>query len=918
MEQSISDDFIGQRKRRIQNLEELKKLGYLNYPPNSQKKLSHSNFINDFSKYENSEVIVAGRIVNKREHGKLTFIDVVDETAVIQVALKSDSLCSDINNNALSYEHLQYIDTGDIVEINGNLSKSSRGAITIFAKNMSLLTKSVRPYPATFDNKEEQFRKRYIDFIVNKDKKNIFIRKGKFWNSIRNFLISKGFHELYLPILEHTTGGADAKPFVTHHNELNEDLYLRISLELYSKRAIGSGFDKVFVIGTVFRNEGMSDEHANEYTMMESYEAYANYRDGMQMVKEMYQKIAQEVYGRTKFTTRSHTFDLQDSWKEIDYASIIKERFDIDIFADSEEKMLEVIKKEGIHIEGANRVRIIDNLWKAIRKTISGPAFLINQPKFISPLAKVHTEKPEITQRFQVILAGSEIGNGYSELNDPFDQLERFKEQERLRENGDEEAQMLDSDFVEMLEYGMPPTCGFGVSERLFWFLEDITAREGTMFPILRNEEDQMNKKIYNINVGSKNQNSEASYIILDFDGVIADSSEADLHASVKLNLAKDLTSAFERRTHVHKQVNHFTSENLDKNEHESFIKHVKEFNDAMLEVNPKLFLDFVHELKNLSNAKLAIVSNGTKDYILKLLGTNSQLFTHILSYDDHHSKVERVKTILSDWKISKNQTYFITDTVRDILEMEMYLPKENLYGVAWGWHGKSILQEVLPNDQIFDSFKDIQKLQKITLDKNILQKRIDSKSLKITRSDALELLNKYIPNKNLINHCLCVEAFMKALAVKLHGDEKLWEMAGLLHDADWEVTRNEPHNHTHKTIEWLKSLGEDNSELIQSIYAHATHVNGKEGPKSLLDWALYCGDELTGLIVATALMTPHKKLSEVTEEKVLKKFNTKGFAAGVDREQIKLCKEKLNIGLEEFVAICLKSMQNIASQINL
>jgi lysyl-tRNA synthetase class 2 len=267
---------------------------------------------------------------------------------------------------------------------------------------------------------------------------------------------------------------------------------------LYQKRLIGGGYEKIYTLGPNFRNEGMDDEHLQEYYQLEWYWAYANYRDNMQLVHDLFLEIANNIYGKTKFTTRGHTFDLADEWKEIDYANVIKERFNVDIFKDSEERLLSVIKENSIEMGGeVNRNMIIDTLWKAVRATISGPAFLVNQPKFISPLAKSHQDNPDVTERFQVIIAGSELGNGYSEINDPQDQLDRFLEQQAMRDSGDSEAQMLDIDFVEMLEYGMPPVSGYGQSERVFWFLEDISGREGTFFPQMRIEIENTTKQIY-------------------------------------------------------------------------------------------------------------------------------------------------------------------------------------------------------------------------------------------------------------------------------------------------------------------------------------------------------------------------------------------------------------------------------------
>lgn len=304
--------------------------------------------------------------------------------------------------------------------------------------------------------------------------------------------------EVEVPIMEAVTGGADAKPFITHHNALDQDFYLRISTELYQKRLIGGGFEKIYTFGPHFRNEGMDDEHLQEFYDIEWYWAYADYKDNMKLVKNLFLEIARKVYGKTDFETRGHKYDLADEWKELDYSNLMKEHFDIDIFNDSDEKILKVIKEKNIEMGGeVNRNRMIDTLWKSIRATISGPAFLVNQPKFISPLAKSHEDNKELTQRFQVIIAGSELGNGYSEINDPQDQLERFLDQQKLREGGDDEAHMLDIDFVEMLEYGMPPVSGYGHSERVFWFMENVTAREGTFFPQMRHETENSTKEIY-------------------------------------------------------------------------------------------------------------------------------------------------------------------------------------------------------------------------------------------------------------------------------------------------------------------------------------------------------------------------------------------------------------------------------------
>lgn len=498
MDENLKSNLIGQREIRIEKLNKLYELGINPYPAKSNREFPNSEIVDNFEKYDGRSTILAGRITAWREHGKLIFAVIKDESGEIQAMIRKDSIIKDLQNGFLGWDELSLLDISDFIEVVGNIGKTRTGQISIIAERIRLLTKSLRPLPTKLKSKEDMFRRRYLDLNISPERMNMFRRKAKFWQVQRDFLKKNGFIEVEVPILELVTGGADASPFLTHHNALHQDLYMRISTELYQKRLIGAGYEKIYTLGPNFRNEGMDDEHLQEYYQLEWYWAYADFRDNMRLVKELFLEIANKVYGRTKFTTRGHTFDLADEWKEIDYTTVLKEKFGVDIFNDSEEKLLSVIKDNNIEMGGKiNRNRMIDTLWKAIRATISGPAFLINQPTFLSPLAKVHEDRPEITERFQVIIAGSELGNGYSEINDPINQLDRFLEQQSLRDAGDSEAHMLDIDFVEMLEYGMPPTSGYGQSERIFWFLEDVTGREGTFFPQMKHEVDSTTKEIY-------------------------------------------------------------------------------------------------------------------------------------------------------------------------------------------------------------------------------------------------------------------------------------------------------------------------------------------------------------------------------------------------------------------------------------
>ena len=492
------------RNERLGKLKKLVELGISPYPAKAHKDLSNGQIIADFAKYEGSTLSLTGRLRALREHGKLAFGDLEDQSGKIQLLLRASNLVAlDTQKGTLGFEQLSLIDVGDFVEVRGLVCKSKTGAISLDVQSFRLLTKAIRPLPDSWEGLKDPdtiFRRRYLDLIMNPNHRALFIRKSKFWSTARVFMAEHDFLEVETPVLEHVTGGADAKPFETHHNALDETFYMRISTELYQKRLLGGGFEKIYTLAPNFRNEGIDDEHLQEYYQLEWYWAYADFRDNMTLTRDLFRRLAQDVYGTTKFTRGKHTFDLSSDWAELDYATIILDKLGIDIFHDTESKMAEVLMKHSVRLDGkVGKARLVDNLWKIIRADVAGPAFLINVPKFISPLAKSYADNPEITERFQIILAGSELCNGYSELNDPVDQLARFMDQQAQRDAGDDEAQMLDIDYVEMLEYGMPPASGLGVSERLFWFLENVTAREGTLFPQMKRHVSQLTKNIYGI-----------------------------------------------------------------------------------------------------------------------------------------------------------------------------------------------------------------------------------------------------------------------------------------------------------------------------------------------------------------------------------------------------------------------------------
>ncbi len=482
------------RADRLKKLDLIKSAGMDPYPTRVDRDMTVAAFLADFANLESAsnpeskkEIAIAGRIMSMRGHGAIIFADIFDGTGRVQTLIQKGELSDE------QFElFVNAVDQGDFIAAKGTAFTTQRGAQSLQVKSWTMASKSLNALPSEWyglKDEEARYRERYVDILLNQELRDTFIRRSKFWNTIRTFLLDQDFIEVETPVLESEPGGADARPFMTHHNALDIDIFLRISAgELWQKRLLVAGFPKVFEIGRIFRNEGMSAEHAQDYTQLEFYQAFSDYNEGMKMIQALYRKIATDVYGTTKFSIRGFDIDLADEWTTVDYCDVIEKTYGINPLTATDEDAADAAKKAGVEIDkGApNKARIIDTLWKQIRKTLSGPAFLIGVPAYLEPLAKRSSKNREVVERFQVLLAGSEMGKGFSELNEPLDQEERFAGQQTMRDAGDDEAQRMDEDYVHALEYGMPPAFGFGVSERLFSFLENKSIREAQLFPLLR------------------------------------------------------------------------------------------------------------------------------------------------------------------------------------------------------------------------------------------------------------------------------------------------------------------------------------------------------------------------------------------------------------------------------------------------
>lgn len=450
---------------------------------------AHAGDINaHFEEWEEKPVHLAGRIMAKRGQGKVSFYDLLDSTGRIQLFIKQDAIGSEI------YEEIKNYDIGDIIGIFGGVFKTKMGQISVRVQEAQLLSKSLKILPEKFHGLKDpdlRYRQRYVDLIVNPDVKEIFLKRSKIIQAARTFMDRRGFVEVETPVLATLAGGANARPFVTHHNALDLSMYMRIALELPLKRLVVGGFDKVYEIGRVFRNEGMDATHNPEFTMLESYEAYVDYHDVMKMIEELFAFIAQEVLGTQSLVYQENTIELKAPFHRARMVDLVKQYTDVDFDAMQETaQAIEAAKKLGIEIEeGWGIGKIIEEAFDHYAEEhLIQPTFVTHHPVEISPLAKKEADDERYTQRFELFINGKEYANGFSELNDPVDQKERFAAQMAKKEHGDEETHPFDKDFINALEIGLPPTGGVGVGiDRLVMlFTDQHSIRDVILFPTMK------------------------------------------------------------------------------------------------------------------------------------------------------------------------------------------------------------------------------------------------------------------------------------------------------------------------------------------------------------------------------------------------------------------------------------------------
>ncbi|MBW8244550.1 lysine--tRNA ligase [Muricauda oceani] len=491
---------------RREKLTKLREMGINPYPAALYPVDATSKSIkNDFE--EGKKVVISGRLMSRRIQGKASFAELQDSEGRIQVYFNRDEICPDDDKTLYNDVYKKLLDIGDIIGIEGELFKTQVGEKTVMVKNFSLLSKSLRPLPLpkvndegkvydAFNDPELRYRQRYVDLVVNPHVKDTFIKRTKITNSIREFYNQKGYLEVETPILQPIPGGAAARPFLTHHNALNVPLYLRIANELYLKRLIVGGFDGVYEFSKDFRNEGMDRTHNPEFTVMELYVAYKDYNWMMDTTEKLLEKVAIDATGSSKVKVGDHEIEFKAPYPRVPILEAIKIHTGYDVADMEEDELREVAKKLDIEVDGTMGIgKLIDEIFgEKCEHHYIQPTFIIDYPKEMSPLTKEHRTNPRLTERFELMVNGKELANAYSELNDPIDQRERFEDQLKLSEKGDDEAMFIDQDFLRALEYGMPPTSGIGIGiDRLVMLMTNNSSiQEVLFFPQMRPEKKKV------------------------------------------------------------------------------------------------------------------------------------------------------------------------------------------------------------------------------------------------------------------------------------------------------------------------------------------------------------------------------------------------------------------------------------------
>jgi lysyl-tRNA synthetase class 2 len=855
---------------------------------------------------DNLEVSITGRIRAWRGHGKIQFADVYDETGKIQVAFKFDDFAEK------EFTNLENFDIGDFIEIQGTTFTTQAGERTVQAKKYQILAKSMLPLPDSWyglKDVEERYRKRYLDLILNPEVQKTFRMRSKIMSTLRKVLDEHKFLEVETPSLQPLYGGANARPFITHHNALDMDLYLKISDELYLKRLIVGGFEKVYEIDHNFRNEGIDRTHNPEFTMMECYAAYWDYHDMMSLTEEIYQSVAMEVHGTTEIQWGEHTINLKAPWRRLTMKASIKEYLGVDVDELSDEELMAEIKKHGLEYEqdpttsgvGAGFIRgiAIATLFEAVEPHLIQPTFIIDFPKETTALCKLHRDNPELIERFEPYILGWEIGNAYTELNDPKLQRHFFEEQVKAAESGDEEAHPLDEDFLTAMEYGMPPTggLGLGIDRMVMIMTGEQSIRDVILFPTMR-EVGQPGKPKVKMQINQGNKVGVDLAVLEKFPGMFF------AQVLIKDVLVKKSNPELEElKEQVLSSRKNLSPEDI------ATIPAIKTYRELFKATgvdfhkkkpSPEALLKRIISGKGLYNINtavdaynLAVVETGVGlggfdaeklrlPVVLRFSQSGEKL--HLLG-DEAPTFTRNGELVYSD----QEKLITIDLNYRDISETKLTEKTKNIVLFADGGPGLSqeeVVSALRKGAEYIQQFcgGTIGEIQIFPKESNTSMSSgsgPNQTSLPLPpREESEALLKKYVKNEALLRHSYMVAQAMEHYAKELGEDSELWYQAGLLHDLDWEMY---PDEHPNKAV--AEIIHNYPQPLKDAILAHGPDRTGKH-PETLIERYLFACDELSGLINATSLMRP-TRFEGMEAKSVKKKLKDKSFAANVSRNDI-------------------------------
>lgn len=905
-------------KERKRKLKELQDKGINPFAYEFDRKHHAKNIKEDFQKFDQKKVSVAGRIMTVRSMGKVTFMHLQDSTDRIQLYFKSDQL--------EDYSILKLFDIGDIIGVNGNVFKTKKGEITVEVKDFKLLTKSMRPLPDKWHGLKDQelrYRQRYLDLIMTPSIKEVFMARDTVINAIREYLLERNYVEVQTPILQPIYGGASARPFVSKLNALNMPVYMRISNELYLKRLIVGGFDRVFEFSIDFRNEGIDRSHNPEFVLFEAMTAYSDYKDGMILVEKLTEYAVKKIKGTTKINYQGKVIDFKTPWTKISVKDAIQKYASINIEKTDDTELKRILEKNNIKLKGEYKRgnAIMALIEEFCEKHFVQPTILYDYPFETSPLSKPKRDDPRYAERFEQYTNCFELGNNYTELNNPIILRKNWTGQEEALEKGDEDAQRMDWDFINALEVGMPPTCGIAIGiDRLVMLLTDQhSIRDVILFPFMKpiKHRDQQREPVRNeslpddkviISSGVQELGLKTAYAIIK--GVKVEKSNSKLKALKKDLTANPNTERIKSMQMAYKSFGVDPSKRLPSAE--ALIKRVEQ-GKGVYNVNT------IVDSYNLSSIKeslpMAAYDLHKVDFPINLrFADEGEEITLIGGQNKSISKGEVVYADMSrvlclDFNYRDCDYTKITPKTKDIIvfvdgcrgieDKEQFEALENTCKLIIEHCGGEVIEKRITGI--------VQNLNNINLKQTI------------SRQQAVELVKKYNTNKTDWNHFLESEALMRALARKLGEDEETWGLLGLVHDVDWGITKNNSKDHLTKAPEILREAG-FTQDFINVILSHGYGFDcaGLSDKKRTgkIEHALASAETITGLIHAYALMRGGS-VSDMKVKGLKKKFKDKSFAAKINRNIVMEC-EKFGLSLADFLQLSIDAIKSIAKDVGL